>query len=123
MIFKSNNGVTLFSKFTLIMTQILSLVYLVNLRCSINKVFLKILQNSLKNTFLKSLFNKVAGWKPVTLLKKRLQHRCFPVNLVKYLSARFSQNASGRLFAKNVYEVCYKYTKKSCPLVYFRVIK
>ena len=26
-------------------------------------------------------FNKVAVWKPTFLLKKRLQHRCFPVNL------------------------------------------
>ena len=26
-----------------------------------------------------SLFNKVAGLRPATLLKKRLWHRCFPV--------------------------------------------
>ena len=28
---------------------------------------------------LESLFNKVEGLRPATLLKKRLQHRCFPV--------------------------------------------
>ena len=34
----------------------------------------------------KSLFfNKVAGLRPETLLKKRLCHRCFPVNFVKFL--------------------------------------
>ena len=30
-------------------------------------------------------FNKVAGLRPATLLKKRLWHRCFPVNFVKFL--------------------------------------
>ena len=32
-----------------------------------------------------SLFlNKVAGLKPVTLLRKRLWHRCFPVNFANF---------------------------------------
>ena len=30
-------------------------------------------------------FNKVAGLRPVTLLKKRFWHRCFPVNFAKFL--------------------------------------
>ena len=30
-------------------------------------------------------FNKVAGLKPAKLLKKRLWHRCFPVNFAKFL--------------------------------------
>ena len=30
-------------------------------------------------------FNKVAGLRPATLLKKRLWHRCFPVNFVELL--------------------------------------
>ena len=30
-------------------------------------------------------FNKVAGLRPATLLKKRLWHRCFPVNFAKFL--------------------------------------
>ena len=34
-------------------------------------------------------FNKVAGLRPVTLLKKRLWHRCFPVNFVKFLRIPF----------------------------------
>ena len=34
-------------------------------------------------------FNKVAGLRPATLLKKRLWHRCFPVNFVKFLRAPF----------------------------------
>ena len=34
-------------------------------------------------------FNKVAGLRPATLLKKRLWHRCFPVNFAKILRTSF----------------------------------
>ena len=34
-------------------------------------------------------FNKVAGLRPATLLKKRLWHRCFSVNFAKFLRAPF----------------------------------
>ena len=34
-------------------------------------------------------FNKVAGFRPATLLKERLRHRCFPVNFVKFLRTPF----------------------------------
>ena len=37
-------------------------------------------------------FNKVAGLRPVTLLKRRLWHRCFPVNFAKFLRTHFLQN-------------------------------
>ena len=51
----------------------------------------------------KSLFlNKFAGRKPATLLKKRLWHRCFPVNFAKFLRTPFCsvkiQNNSGGCF-------------------------
>ena len=42
-------------------------------------------------------FNKVADLRPVTLLKKRLWHRCFPANFAKCLTIPFLQNTSGRL--------------------------
>ena len=42
-------------------------------------------------------FNKVVGTRPATLLKKRLWHRCFPVNFAKFLITPFLQNTSGRL--------------------------
>ena len=42
-------------------------------------------------------FNKVAGLSPATLLKKRLWHKCVPVNFVKFLRTNFLQNTSGRL--------------------------
>ena len=40
-------------------------------------------------------FIKVAS--PTSLLKKRLWHRCFPVNFAKFLRIPFSLNTSGRL--------------------------
>ena len=42
-------------------------------------------------------FNKVAGLRPATLLKKRLWYRCFPVNFAKFLGTPFLQSTSGRL--------------------------
>ena len=50
-----------------------------------------------KTPMQESLFNKVGGLKPATLLKKRLLHRCFSVNFVKFLRTLFSQNTFGRL--------------------------
>ena len=35
--------------------------------------------------------------RPAALLKKRLWHRCFPVNFVEFLRTPFLQNTSGRL--------------------------
>ena len=58
-------------------------------RCSVKKVSLEILQNSQKNAVPESLFYKVAGLRPATLLKKRLWHRCFPVNFTKFLRTPF----------------------------------
>ena len=45
-------------------------------------------------------FNKVAGLRPVTLLKKRPWHRCFPVNFTKFPRIPFLQNTPGRLVLK-----------------------
>ena len=46
--------------------------------------------------------NKVAGLRPATLFKKRLWHRCFPVNFAKFLRTPFSQNTSWRLLLNQV---------------------
>ena len=43
------------------------------------------------------IFNKVEGLRPATLLKKRLSHRCFPVNFAKFLRTPFLNNTPGRL--------------------------
>ena len=37
----------------------------------------------------KSLFNKVAGLRPVNLLEKRIWRKCFPANFAKFLKTTF----------------------------------
>ena len=60
-------------------------------RCSVKKGVLKI-------------FTKFTGkhlWlSPATLLKRRLRHRCFPLNFVKFLRTAFLQNTSGQLLLR-----------------------
>ena len=74
----------LFHKFDSLATEAVAL------RCSVKNVFLEILQNSQENTLCQGLFfNKVASLNPATLLKKRLWHRCFPVNFEKFLRTLF----------------------------------
>ena len=55
--------------------------------CKIYKIF--------KNTFLTEhlqwLLLTVSGFQPVTLLKKRLRQRCFPVNIRKCLRTSFDR--------------------------------
>ena len=46
---------------------------------------------------LKCDINRHEVAEPATLLKKRLWHRCFPVNFVKFLRIAFLQITSGRL--------------------------
>ena len=60
-------------------------------------MFLEISQNSQENTCASLFFNKVAGLRTATLVKKRPWHRCFPVNFMKFLGIPFLQNTSGRL--------------------------
>ena len=68
---------------------------IVNLRSSRPDVFCRkdVLKNFAKFTgkyLCQSLFfNKVAGLRPATLLKKRLWHRCFLVNFAKFLKTPF----------------------------------
>ena len=70
-------------------------------RCPVRKGVLRNFAKFTGKQLCKSLFfNKVAGLSPATLLKKRLLHRCFPVNFVKFLGISFLQNTSGRLLLK-----------------------
>ena len=62
-----------------------------------HNIRLEISQNSQENTCARvSFFNKVGSLWLATLLKKRLWHRCFPVNFAKFLRKPFLQNTSGR---------------------------
>ena len=44
---------------------------------------------------LESLFKKVADLKAYNFIKKKPPHRCFPVNIVKFLRTTFLYNTSG----------------------------
>ena len=59
-------------------------------RCFIEKGVLKNFKKFTGKQLCESFFlNKVPGLRPVTPLKKRLWHRCFSVNFVKYLRNSF----------------------------------
>ena len=48
------------------------------------------------------LFNKVAGLRPATLLKRRLWHRCFPVNFTKFQRTPFFTEHLRRLLLETL---------------------
>ena len=67
-------------------------------RCPIKKDVFKNVAELRGNHMCPSLvFNKVAGLRPVTLLKRRLWHRRFPVDFAKFLRKQVLQNNSGKL--------------------------
>ena len=59
-------------------------------RCSVRKGVLRNFAKFTGKRLCQSLFfHKVAGLRTATLLKKRLWHRCFPVNFAKFLRTPF----------------------------------
>ena len=62
-------------------------------------------------------FNKVAGLRPVNLLKKRPWHRGLPVNFAKFPRIPFLQNTPGRLVLKFGGERLAFIRKGMCSLV------
>ena len=58
---------------------------------------LEILENSQENTCARVPFLINLQAQLATILKKRLWHRCFPVNFAKFLRILFLKNTSGRL--------------------------
>ena len=67
-------------------------------RCSLRKGALRNFAKFTGKHLCQTLFfNKVVGFRPATLLKKRLWHRGFLVNFAKFLRTLFSQNTSRRL--------------------------
>ena len=51
-----------------------------------------------KTPLLESLFHNVAGLRPATSLKKRLQHNCFHKNFPKFLRTLFYRTRRGDCF-------------------------
>ena len=72
-------------------------------RCSVKKGVLRnFAKFTGKHLYQSLFFNKIAGLRSATLLKKKLWHRCLPVNFAKFLRAPFLQNISRRLLLKRV---------------------
>ena len=72
---------------------------IINKRCSIKKLFLKnfaIFTGKHWSLF----FNKNAGLQDYNFIKKRLQHRCFLDNAVKFLRTVILKNICERLLLK-----------------------
>ena len=68
-------------------------------KCSIKQAVLKNFAIFKEKTpVLESLFNKVAGLQACDFIKKRLQHRCFPVNVTKFLSMLVLTKSANGLF-------------------------
>ena len=63
-------------------------------RCSIKKLLLKISQCTQETPFLNSLFKNLAGLKACNFTKKRPQHKCFLVNIAKYLRLQWNLSTS-----------------------------
>ena len=71
-------------------SEILTVVRSSHQRCSVTKGVLRNFENFTGKNLCQCLFfNKDAGLSPATLLKKRLWHRCFPVNFAKFLRTPF----------------------------------
>ena len=61
-----------------------------DLRCFLKKGILRNFAKLARKHLCQSLFfNKVAGLSPAALLKKKLWHRCFPVNFAKFLRTSY----------------------------------
>ena len=79
-------------------TEILTVVRSSHQRCSVTKVVLRnFTKFTGKHLYQRLFFNKVAGLSPASLLKKKLWHRCFPVNFAKFLRTGFLSNTSRRV--------------------------
>ena len=59
-------------------------------------------------------FNKVTGFRPATLLRKRLWHRCFLVHFPKFLRTPFLQNNSGSLPLKQIVSITAHFRGFNC---------
>ena len=67
-------------------------------RCSFRKAVLKHFAIFTgKHLLLESLFKKVADLKPCNFIKKKLQHRCFSVNIAEFLRTPILKNICERL--------------------------
>ena len=71
--------------------------------CSVKTVFLEISQNSQENTCARDSF----------LIKLQTQHKCFPINIAKFLRTAFFIEHLRKLIFKAMFETCQNFTMKN----------
>ena len=71
-----------------------SAIHLCFVKASVSKNFANFTGKHLGRSL---FFNKVAGLKACNFMKKRLQHRCFPVKFAKFLRTHILSNINERL--------------------------
>ena len=81
-------------------------------RYFVKKVFIEISQNSQENTCARVS----SGLRPATLLKKRLWHKCFPVNFAKVLRTAFSIEHLWCLLRTHLLTKCLKAVARRCSV-------
>ena len=69
------------------------------------------------------LFNKVAGLRPATLLKKRLWYRCFLVNIVKFLRTPFFPERRPTIASASGNNIYLFKVRANSPFVYMILCK
>ena len=60
---------------------------------------------------LESLFIKISGVQASSFIKKRLEHRCFPVNTVKFLRTAILKTSANGCFCVSGHGLWSKYSK------------
>ena len=74
-----------------------------------------------KHPYQSLFFNKVAGLRPATLVKKRLRRRCFPVNFAKFISTPILKNICKQLLLKQ--EIIFVWVFQKSRKEVFSVLK
>ena len=86
-------------------------------------MFLKFCNILSKTSVLESLFNKVAERQVCNYIKKWLQHRCFPVNIAKFLKTAFLFNtSSGWFYRCSIKKLFPKILQTSAELIVIGVL-
>ena len=75
--------------------------------CSIKKVFLEISQNPQENTCARVSFLIKKLPQPAILFKKKLWHRCFPVNFAEFLRTFFYRTPPGDCFCQSKHRLVF----------------
>ena len=91
-------------------------------RCSTKKDVLRNFSKFTGKHLRQSLFfNKIAGFRPANLLKKRLWHRYFPKNFAKFLRTPFLQNTFARPLLDEIFELASATIKKTKTEIAHRI--